>query len=612
MKRRIKNSLCPNNRLLDLMKHAMNYQVYINKEDNSKTIPKNLSLLKDIVETKTYKKFSFEHLDNCNISFCKNNGSVMHGHINNDASEIFKMTERLCDRPSFPYDYEEDPAAQTIDLDQRRQLYSTIKFKHSNSRMNKAETTLSGVSFKQNGKIDVRESIEIIDRTPISKFDQRRDSRLTTSGMNRYESYRSIQHEPSNKKQFDHASKSTYTIMNKQKERFSSPKPERKDDTENEEIYIPHAAVKPALIKSVSRNTGFEGRSQHHTRSVIDYEENSYNVMTMKEKGYVLDTMPIRAGCFSPDGMYFAIGTNSMWLKICSLTDIFESLKPERETGDLISTRDNQEIPIVFDQWNHHQGSIYWIDWSENERLIATGSNDKLIKLLVNPLLQESDRSNILELSLTGHKAKVRTVCFHPVDQNVILSGGNGDDEIMIWDTETGQKTGDLAGHEGGTFWIKPSHDNTLFTSVGKDRCLKLWDLRNKDPLSSIDMSMFGDPNSIDINPEFLDINVINAAVSHECGKISYWDLNTGKPLNSTEPHTEAVKDLSFSCDGKYLSTVSFDKTLKMLNSDLEVIRTLEHHNKVLSVQWHPFLPFLLSTSADKYAKIWIPSIDEE
>lgn len=85
-------------------------------------------------------------------------------------------------------------------------------------------------------------------------------------------------------------------------------------------------------------------------------------------------------------------------------------MKPEKETGDLISVRDNQEIPIVFDQLNHHDGSIYCIDWSENERLIATGSNDKQIKLLVNPLMQESDSSNILELSLTGHAAKVRTV----------------------------------------------------------------------------------------------------------------------------------------------------------------------------------------------------------
>jgi len=214
--------------------------------------------------------------------------------------------------------------------------------------------------------------------------------------------------------------------------------------------------------------------------------------------------------------MFFAVGTNSKSIKICSLNDILEGLKPEEETGDLTSMRTNQAIPIVFDQLNYHDGSIYCMDWSENERLIATGSNDKLIKLLVNPCLQESDSNNILELCLRGHRAKIRTVCFHKVNENIILSGGNVDSEIMVWDTETGERSSMLSGHEGGTFCIKPSHLGTLFASVGKDKEMKLWDLRNKDPLFKIDLSQFGEPDSVAISPEGMESDNVSAVVSHE------------------------------------------------------------------------------------------------
>jgi WD40 repeat protein len=156
------------------------------------------------------------------------------------------------------------------------------------------------------------------------------------------------------------------------------------------------------------------------------------------------------------------------------------------------------------------------MDWSDNERLIATGSNDKQIKLLVNPLLQESDPQNILELTLKGHRAKIRSLCFHPTNENVLLSGGNVDNEIMVWDTETGEKINTLAGHEGGTFCIKPSHYGTLFASIGKDKELKLWDLRNRDPLFCIDLAGYGEPDAIAINPEYTDTSISSAVVSHE------------------------------------------------------------------------------------------------
>jgi WD40 repeat protein len=72
------------------------------------------------------------------------------------------------------------------------------------------------------------------------------------------------------------------------------------------------------------------------------------------------------------------------------------------------------------------------------------------------------------------------------------------------------------------------------------------------------------------------------------------------------------VRGISYSADGRYVSTASFDKSIMIadtLNVDnMSIVKTLEHEDKVVSVKWHPYLPLLISTSADKSARIWSPS----
>lgn len=48
---------------------------------------------------------------------------------------------------------------------------------------------------------------------------------------------------------------------------------------------------------------------------------------------------------------------------------------------------------------------------------------------------------------LEGHSAIVRTLCFNPTNDLILLSGGLVDKEIKVWDSETGKNVANLKGH---------------------------------------------------------------------------------------------------------------------------------------------------------------------
>lgn len=155
------------------------------------------------------------------------------------------------------------------------------------------------------------------------------------------------------------------------------------------------------------------------------------NIFNLALKAQLEDSQPIRAATFNSQGTFIALGTNSKSLKICAMPNLDDddgfnlgdeenrhSHRGEGESGV-------QSLRVIFENENHHAGSVYCIDWSRSSRLIATGSNDRSIKILVCPDLENSQaQSELLVLPLLGHSAIVRTVCFNPLDDLMLLSGG--------------------------------------------------------------------------------------------------------------------------------------------------------------------------------------------
>lgn len=199
-------------------------------------------------------------------------------------------------------------------------------------------------------------------------------------------------------------------------------------------------------------------KEEYFMKSCYDFFD--YDITTLAERKVIEDSHPIRTSCFSSRGDYFAIGTNSKSIKLFHIKPVLQRFNKKNSynfKNDLQLNSNNQknilfnnnnntnnkgnlnynfnninngeidDIKMVFEQANHHMGSIYCLDWSLSGRLIASGSNDRLIKLMVVPSLDESlygKDYETLELIINGHEGTVRSVCFEPTNDLILLSGG--------------------------------------------------------------------------------------------------------------------------------------------------------------------------------------------
>jgi WD40 repeat protein len=197
-----------------------------------------------------------------------------------------------------------------------------------------------------------------------------------------------------------------------------------------------------------------------------------------------------------------------------------------------------------------HSTQISSVSISQNGKLLASGSNDKKIKLWNLP---DGDLSKTLE----DGTVDIYCLAFSP-DGTMLAAGGTGS-VIKLWRVSDGTVLTTLTGHSGDIYSVAISSDGTRLASGSMDKTIKLWSLPD------------------------------------------------GKLLNTLTGHTETVTSVAFNPDGTMLASSSYDTTIKLWSlPGCKVLTTLSDHIAIVSsVKFSPDGMLLASGSVDSSVKVW-------
>jgi len=209
----------------------------------------------------------------------------------------------------------------------------------------------------------------------------------------------------------------------------------------------------------------------------------------------------------------------------------------------------DQKLHLV---WQAHTYTVMTLAFSQDERILATGSWDGALKLW--------DLESGALLWSAWHRDCVNFVIF-VLDGRVVASGGN-DAAIQLWDAASGRHLQTLTGHRGPVFALACNPTGNVLASGGFDESIRLWDLSIPQPETSV-----------------------RVLIGH-----SGW-----------------ISGLAFAPDGRTLASGSWDRTVRLWDTDAGIVRqTLTGYaDWVFRVAWSPDGHLLASCGPDRMIWLW-------
>lgn len=155
--------------------------------------------------------------------------------------------------------------------------------------------------------------------------------------------------------------------------------------------------------------------------------------------------------------------------------------------------------------------------------------------------------------SLTGHKASITRVTFHPIYNTLVTA--SEDATLKVWDWESGEFERTVKGHTKAVMDCDFDAKGELLASCSSDLTIKIWavsdDYKNTKTLYGHDHSV----SSVKFMPS--GDHLVSASRDKT---VRMWEVSNGYCVRTFQAHLEWVRAVEPSSDGRHIVTASSDQ----------------------------------------------------
>jgi WD40 repeat protein len=254
-----------------------------------------------------------------------------------------------------------------------------------------------------------------------------------------------------------------------------------------------------------------------------------------------------------------------------------------------------------------HQGAVFAIAISPDNRWLVTGSGDNTARLWD---LTAPDPA-AAPIVLRGHEGYVSAVAISP--DNHWLVTGSYDATARLWDLTTPDPAAApivLRGHESFIEAVATSPDNRWLVTGSLDNTARLWDLTAEDPAAApiVLHGHEGSINAVAISPD--NHWLVTGSLDNTA---RLWDLTAEDPAAAPivlHGHEGSINAVAISPDNHWLVTGSLDNTARLWDLTAEdpaaaPIVLHGHLGYVSAVAISPDNHWLVTGSLDNTARLW-------